>query len=418
MIKKMVGATTLAAVTLSALGTGASAGNDGNGPMPFDPIAGSAYGGVADLDAPWVIPEGYVQEVLSDEQDLDIYAGANDWNDMNTVNETGLQRGRYLYRTHEVRAGSPNANGSVSVVDLRTGEAKVLVQRLDWDALDGIRWTPWGTLLFAEEATRGKLYEVELVAGDPTTAAAVHERSALGAMAHEGIEVGPDGAVYVIDELRGGAIYRFVPDRRGDLSSGQLSALKVTTPGTSYGTGEFEWVPLDRTAVGTDARAAAAAAGATGFQRPEDLERIGDTLYVAITEADPGEVAGRVMAIDLSAQVIREYVAVGTNALLENAAGRVTGFAKPDNLAQGPDGRLWIVEDNIPSDIWVASGDRGRDGAADAVRLFASLGDFASLEVGAEGTGIYFGSDPQALFVNVQHSITGNDKTMVIRPSR
>ena len=76
---------------------------------------------------------------------------------MNTVNETGPQAGRYLYRTHET-----GANGSLSVVDLKTGEAKVLVQRADFNRLDGLRWTPWGTLLFAEETAGGRLYEVIL----------------------------------------------------------------------------------------------------------------------------------------------------------------------------------------------------------------------------------------------------------------
>ena len=77
-----------------------------------------------------------------------------------------------------------------------------------------------------------------------------------------------------------------------------------------------------------------------------------------------------------------------------------TGFAKADNLAEGPDGRLWIVEDNGPSDIWVA---QGRGGQATSVDLFASLTD-----TGAEGTGIYFGKDPKTLFVNVQHSSAPN----------
>lgn len=38
----------------------------------------------------------------------------------------------------------------------------------------------------------------------------------------------------------------------------------------------------------------------------------------------------------------------------------VSGFVDPHNVAQRPDGRLWIVEDNSPSDIWVADKDRGR----------------------------------------------------------
>jgi hypothetical protein len=57
----------------------------------------------------------------------------------------------------------------------------------------------------------------------------------------------------------------------------------------------------------------------------------------------------------------------------------------------------------------VATPDLDGDGRADRVHLFASLAD-----ADAEGTGIYFGQDPHALYVNVQHSASGNDKTMII----
>ena len=46
-------------------------------------------------------------------------------------------------------------------------------------------------------------------------------------MRHEGIGADQDGAVYIIDELNGGSIYRFVPTVRGDLSDGQLYALRL-----------------------------------------------------------------------------------------------------------------------------------------------------------------------------------------------
>ena len=49
----------------------------------------------------------------------------------------------------------------------------------------------------------------------------------LGSVSHEGIEVDDAGNVYVIDEYSSGAIYKFVPETYGDLSSGQLYALKV-----------------------------------------------------------------------------------------------------------------------------------------------------------------------------------------------
>lgn len=44
----------------------------------------------SDAKAPWKHPKGYVQTVVSDESDLNIYPQYhNDWHDMNVVNETG-----------------------------------------------------------------------------------------------------------------------------------------------------------------------------------------------------------------------------------------------------------------------------------------------------------------------------------------
>ena len=395
----------------------------GTGSFQFDPIAGSAAGDGSDFDpaAPWILPDGFEQFVVSDESDLDVYVEptdsdgrSNDLNDMNTVNETGKHAGRYLYRTHEVR-GNDERGGSVSVVDLKTGEARVLAEDPTWEALDGITWTPWGTVLFAEETTDGRLFEIVLDPKDPMTATAVLDRPAVGRLAHEGIQIGSDGSVYVIDEFRGeqlgfgGGIYRFVPDRHGDLSSGDLYALRVT--GGSFGTGQGEWVgPIDP----ADARDAGTAAGGTGYNRPEDLQIIGNTLYAAITEGPRAGGSselfdGMVIAIDLSSLEVTAFVRPGVNVPVERSG--VTGFDNPDNLAATPDGKLMIVEDNVPSDIWVASKDQDKDGAADEVWHFASLTD-----PDAEGTGIYFGKDPHLLFVNVQHSVLDDgDATWGIR---
>jgi len=70
------------------------------------------------------------------------------------------------------------------------------------------------------------------------------------------------------------------------------------------------------------------------------------------------------------------------------------------------------IEDNKPSDIWVASKDTNDFGAAKEVELFGSLTD-----PGAEGTGIYFSpTDPHTLYVNVQHSAADDgDATWAIR---
>lgn len=382
------------------------------GPMAFEPIPGSAYGQLTSTwTEPFIVPEGYTQRLVADESALDIYSNADDLTDMNTVNETGPHAGRYLYRTHEV-----GSNGSLSVVDLVTGEAKVIEQHPGYRRLDGLRWTPWGTLLFAEETTGGRLFEAFLDPKDPTTVIGVEERSEVGILRHEGIGVDQRGNVYVIDELNGGSIFRFVPATRGDLSDGQLYALRLTglsaeeqvwnPAAIDQKVGPFEWVPLDMAQVVIDADEAANAVDATEFGRPEDVEIIGDVLFVANTSED------RVIAIDLRLQVLTSFVQAGRNVPVENAATQTTGFNSPDNLASGADGRLWIVEDNVPSDIWVAGRDQDRDGTAERVEQFASLTDS-----GAEGTGIYVGRDPRTLYVNIQHPVKDlADGTWMIRP--
>lgn len=397
------------AATLGVCGSALADNNHHEGPFKFKPIAESAYNATWNPSAPWLIPEGFTQSVVSNEMDLNIYdGGRDDWNDMNTVNETGTMAGRYLYRTHEVRAGSQyTEGGAVSVVDLKTGAARVIAQDANWTALDGIVWTPWGSVLFAEENNNGRLMELVLDKHDMMSGVA-YERPAAGLLAHEGIQVGRDGAVYVVDEFRGqtsgygGGIYKFVADNYGDLSSGKLYALKVTG---DDGVGQGEWVgPIDP----ANARQSGTDFGGTSYQRPEDMQIIGNTLYVAVTEGLG--YAGRVLAINLWDMQVSNYVKPGMNAPVENRAEKVTGFAQVDNLAATADGKLVMIEDNVPSDIWIATEANDRNGVAAGIELFATLTDPQ-----AEGTGIYFGKDPNTMFVNVQHSAaTDGDATWAI----
>jgi hypothetical protein len=426
MTQKNIVAFAVSAV-LAASGRMTLAESSTTGPFGFDPIDASASSAGWNPAAPWKIPAGFTQSVVSNESGLNIYdGGRDDWNDMNTVNETGKQAGRYLYRTHEVR-GVPEG-GAVSVVDLETGVASILAQDTSWTALDGIRWTPWKTVVFAEETAGGRFFEIILNA-DMVTGTVV-DRPAVGRLAHEGIDIAPDGAIYMVDEHRGlsegcasgtpcgGGVYKFVPDTRGDLSSGSLYVLRVIDNADSEGLGQAEWVgPIDP----LNARQSGSEFGGTSYQRPEDLEIIGSTLYVAITEGtrDPfgdQNYDGRVIAINLDTMLVSDFVKPGYNVPVEISTpgnpGFQTGFDNPDNLAESPDGKLIIIEDTVPSDIWFAGKDHDNDGMADGVWLFGSLSD-----PGAEGTGIYFGKDPMTLFVNVQHSAADDgDATWAISP--
>lgn len=397
--------------------------------LTFEPLSTSASSEDYQENKPFSLPEGFEQSVVSDETRLNIYS-SKDKNDMLTLNETGPNAGQYLYRTHEVRPRgifSSFKGAAVSVIHLPTGDATLLAQRADWEAIDGLVWTPWSTLLVAEEtqksklkdpklphAERGHVYEIQLDVKDKTQVKQVYLREQLGALAHEGIEFDDAGNIYLVDEDYHGSIYKFVPSQYGDLSDGQLYALKLLSDNKDR-TGKAEWVPLNMKQAILNANKAAQAVNATTWCRPEDLERIKSTLYVALT-CHANSIRGqrlenRVLSISLNAHPnIKNFVQAGVNVPLENN-DNPKGFAKPDNLANGPDNTLWIVEDNSPSDIWVAYPDNDNDGYADKVELFASLTDFK-----AEATGIYFDAAFKNLFVNAQHTASGNDKTLKIYP--
>lgn len=408
----------------------------GSGQFQFTPLPSSSpctNGG--DPAQPFLLPTGYTQSVFASEPQFP------DVPDMNTQNETGPDAGRYVYRPHET-----NTNGAVTVTDLETGTTSTLVQRPDWERMDGIVWTPWGTLLVAEEtnaaaikdpevpqANAGMAYEIFLDPHDPTsldtsvnpngTTPGVVPRPALGSKAHEGMRFDPQGNLYSISERNPGYIFRFVPDnenvqkdntssdglssREDNLSSGQLYALKVTEP-TGDRTGEAIWEPLDRTAVQVDASAAADAEQATGYNRPEDVEITtstgnnhggANTLYVSVTgRAAPED--NRVLGVDLreptsgsdhTTAFVYDYVRRGLNA---PAAEPANSFEMPDNLALDRAGNLYIAEDpatapttRFGDDIWVAEPPKqvGQNLPAKSVVRFASLTDCQ-----AEPTGIYF----------------------------
>lgn len=406
----------------------------GSGSFKYTPIV-PLTGAAACLDpslpqlAPLQLPAGYAQTIIGRQSDLVTTSSEVNF-DMLTLNETGPHAGRYLYRTHEV---SPFA--ALSRIDLHTGANELLVERADWESFDGLVWTPWGTILMAEEVIvasfrdpaypnieRGLIYEYFPQTGQ------VVPRPAIGARSHEGLRFDPQGNLYGISESRGiqnagasgesGAIFKFVPDRRGDLSSGKLYALRVLNGRT----GPAVWELLDLDPVTFDSDAAAQAVGATGWDRPEDIETGTSTgnskggnniLYVAVTESSNlAQNNGLVLKIELNGDqaYVSNYVEPGVNVAPESGGDTGTGFDDPDNLALAPNGDLYITEDDSPSDIWVA---RGKGPVASVVETFARLRD-----CGAESTGIYFSRNGQTLWVNSQHAQLNNGDDLTIAITR
>ena len=179
---------------------------------------------------------------------------------------------------------------------------------------DPIRRTPWGTILFGEEATSGGMYEIIDPTGittpvaitnralGTTTDPRVVKRKAIGQLAFEGQVILPDGTMYYGDELRpgtsagagspGGGIYKFVPTfprtveapitslSQSPLASGRVYGLALSTggdigQGTEIGVGR--WIEVNAVAV-TDAsgnislRQAQLTQHFTGYYRPEDMD--------------------------------------------------------------------------------------------------------------------------------------------------
>lgn len=218
-------------------------------------------------------------------------------------------------------------NASVQSVNVTPGPSYGQIQTIlhGMDRCDGIRTTPWGTVLATEETGDGAAYEIidplntsghwvaDRIAGDirdglgsATTSAKIVKRTALVQMAWEGLEVLDNGVVIGGDELRGGgdndggAIFRFVPTNlyncglapgaprvrpnqlcpnlitdlaQSPFVSGSnyalyhgCAAVGDVGQGCEYGSGG-RWVQVGALTARTDANNR----GATGYCRPEDL---------------------------------------------------------------------------------------------------------------------------------------------------
>ncbi|MCU1429267.1 MAG: hypothetical protein JWL83_3267 [Actinomycetia bacterium] len=198
-------------------------------------------------------------------------------------------------------------------INIQTGASSTILTGTT--ACDPTRLTPWGTLLFGEEAgASGQMFELK----DPLTtnnvvydrvagtfsgadAANVVRRDSLGRLSFEGLAIYPNGVTYYGDENRpangtpGGAYFKYVPTTpwsggtltdlsQSPFASGSVSGLRlgklVSGANTDYGQGtqigRGTWVPVCSDGTATpcndpDLRAFTAANKLTGYYRPEDL---------------------------------------------------------------------------------------------------------------------------------------------------
>ncbi len=177
-----------------------------------------------------------------------------------------------------------------------------------FNSIDGSCWNPFTrTLLFTQE--RGNVGGVIEISADydGTTSSGLRTLyGSLGQGGYEGLHPDKKGNIIIVEDTGGALfgfaknpnsfVYRFVPNSPADLTQGKLQALQVTIDGepvvfhpegdtlsetqlqlhTQGATYPVKWVTVHDTAVnGTeafDANAAAKAAGATPFKRPENAQ--------------------------------------------------------------------------------------------------------------------------------------------------
>jgi hypothetical protein len=332
---------------------------------------------------------------------------------------------------------------SVQRINLQNGSVETILRGMS--GCDGIRTTPWGTILATEEETDGGAYEildplavtnqtvVDRALGAVTDPTHIAKRTALPTMAWEGLAALPSGVIIAGDELRpgspanadGGAIFKFVPLNprtvagpianlnESPLASGYVYAMQVScTTGQQYGqgceVGNAAWVLVNA----ATARADANAAGATGYYRPEDLHE--DPMYndpanpeaVRFCWANTGNEGSKNFA-EVMCGIDRAPLAA-SNAQRTVVVNRFvegdTDFNSFDNLAFQPHtGNLYVIEDHNNGDIFACLPDgMDRDIKSDGCVKILSVKDTS-----AEPTGFLFTDDGRTAYVSIQHSNDG-----------
>lgn len=327
---------------------------------------------------------------------------------------------------------------------------------------DPVRLTPWGTILFGEEAgggvTGGSMYELS----DPINTTGVtldriaHTfsggtgtenlafRAALGHLSFEGLAMYASGVVYYGDELRpatgtaGGAYFKFIPTNPlaggvthiaslddSPLVSGSIYGLRVGLrsgatdygQGTQYGFGSWVSVCVEDACNEADLRADAATLKLTGYYRPEDSDvdpaaLAADNVRFCGTNTgneEDNQLWGEVLCITDGTQ--EEAV---TNAATPEAQLFVEGspsFAMPDNVDFEPGSNNLVVHEDADTtyltphndDLWSCLPDGAdNDLMSDGCVRIGTLNDLT-----AEWTGGIFSADGKHFYVSVQHNISG-----------
>lgn len=221
---------------------------------------------------------------------------------------------------------------------------------------------PWGSWITCEEPSdltseRGRQhgYCFEVKATDDGKLQKAVPLKALGRYRHEAVALDPEtGILYLTEDRNDGLFYRFIPDTKGDLTSGKLQALKINGHPTAdlrnYEASnknlaegreiKVTWIDVeDVEAPLDDLRYRGHKAGAARFARGEGIIYTEGSLFICCTDGGPSRL-GQIFKLTPSGSLSRPdklqlFLQPEKSDLLTNG----------DNLCTSPWGDLIICED-------------------------------------------------------------------------
>lgn len=320
-------------------------------------------------------------------------------------------------KIYDFSAGKGKAVGGTTNILYDT--EKQVIEKVELSLVGTIRNcaggpTPWNSWITCEETVvraqgdleqdHGYNFEVPAKMGH---LAAPKPIKAMGRFNHEAVAVDPNsGIVFQTEDDREGLLYRYIPNKPGDLhAGGKLQALKVkdapsldtrnwdeakVLPGKTH---DVEWIDMDEVeSPKNDLRYRGFEAGAARFARAEGMWYGNDAVYFACTNGGK-EKKGQIWRYVPSAEEGKAGEA--------NAPGKLELFVEPndgalidnaDNLTVSPFGDLIVCEDGSGKQFLVGITPKGE------IYKFAR-----NVKSSSEMAGAAFSPDGSTLFVNIQH---------------
>jgi uncharacterized protein len=242
--------------------------------------------------------------------------------------------------------------------------------------------TPWNSWLSCEEIPKGRVFEC-----DPFGKKDAVFRPALGIFRHEAAAVDPETHhVYLTEDEPEGCLYRFTPDKKGELASGRLEVLQVDDDGTS------RWHPVPDPGFERGKPTRGQVDAATHFSGAEGIAYWQKMIFFS-TKGDD-----RVWAFDIRTQKL--------SLLYDRKTAKNPILSGVDNVTVTPGGDVLVAEDG---------------GHMQVVALLSNGTPKALLQIvgheTSEVTGIAFDPSGTRLYLSSQRGVGGNGVGMTLEIS-